>query len=106
MRICSHLLKKSLKENFIFYAVDKRHFPLSKKERVIVKIGETETKSSNCKKLLRIKIYDKFIFNEHLNYITDKTSRKINAFPSFAPYMNQSKERIIMNSFSGHSFRS
>ena len=55
LRIWSHLLKKSLKENFIFYAVDKRHLSLSNKERVIVKIGETEIKSSNCKSYLESK---------------------------------------------------
>ena len=44
-----------------------------------MKIGETEIKSSNCEKLLGIKINDKLTFNEHLNYIIDKASRKSNA---------------------------
>ena len=33
MQICSHLLKKSLMENFIFYAVNS--FPLTEKLRII-----------------------------------------------------------------------
>ena len=38
---------------------DKCHLPLSNKERVIMKIVETVIKSSNCKKLLEIEIYNK-----------------------------------------------
>ena len=99
LRIFSHLLNKSLMENFIFCAVDKLHLYLSYKERIIMKIGETEIKSSNCVNLLGIKIDDKIIFNEHLHYITDNASRRINTFPSLAPYMNESKKHIIINSF-------
>ena len=43
-----------------------------------MKLGETEIKSSNCEKLLGIKIDDKLTFNEDLNYIIDKTSHKTN----------------------------
>ena len=99
LRIFSHLLNKSLMENFIFCAVDKLHLHLIYKERIIIKIGETEIKSSDCINLLGIKIDDTIIFNEHLHYITDKTSHRINTFPSLAPYMNESKKHIIINSF-------
>ena len=58
---------------------DKCHFLLSNKERVTMKRGETEIKSSNCEKLLGIKIDDKLTFNEDLNYIIVKTSHKTNA---------------------------
>ena len=99
LRIFSHLLNKYLMENFIFCAVDKLHLHLIYKERIIIKIGETEIKSSDCINLLGIKIDDTIIFNEHLHYITDKTSHRINTFPSLAPYMNESKKHIIINSF-------
>ena len=66
---------------------DKCHLLLSNKERVTMKIGETEIKSSNCEKLLGIKI-DNFTFNKHLNHIIDKASHKINALSRVAPYMN------------------
>ena len=56
---------------------------LSNKERVTMKVEETEIKSSNCEKLLGIKIDDKFIFN--LNYIMDKASRDTNALSRVAP---------------------
>ena len=45
---------------------DKCHLLLSNKERVTMKIGETEIKSSNCEKLLGIKI-DNLTFNKYLN---------------------------------------
>ena len=58
---------------------DKCYLPLSNEERVTIKIGETEIKSSNYEKLLEIKIDEKLTFNEHLNYTIDKASRKINS---------------------------
>ena len=77
---------------------DKYHL-LSNKERVTMKIVETEIKSSNCEKLLGIKIDNNLTFNEHLNHIIDKASHKTNALSRVAPYMNESKKRILMNSF-------
>ena len=78
---------------------DKCHLFLRNKEKVTMKIGKAGIKSTNCEKLLGIKIDDKLTLNEHLNYIIDKASRKINALSRVAPYMNQSKERILMNLF-------
>ena len=83
---------------------DKWHLLLSNKEKVTMKIGETEIKSSNCEKLLRIKIDNNLAFNEHLNYIIDKASHKTNPLPRVAPYMNESKKCILMNSFSWSQF--
>ena len=84
---------------------DKCHLLLSNKERVTMKIGETEIKSSNCEKLLGIKIDNNLTFNEHLNHIIGKASRKTNALSRVAPYMNESKKRILMNSFFWSQFR-
>ena len=77
---------------------DKCHLLLSIKEKVTMKIGETEIKSRSCKKLLGIKIHDKLIFNEHLNFIIDKATCKTKALYRVASYMNESKKRILMNS--------
>ena len=41
-----------------------------------MKTGETEIKSSNCEKLLGIKIDGKLTFNEHPNFVIDKASHK------------------------------
>ena len=45
---------------------DKCHLLLSNKERVAMKIGETEIKSSNGENLVGIKIDNNLTFNEHL----------------------------------------
>ena len=85
---------------------DKCHLLLSNKERVTMKIGETEIKSSNCEKLLGIKIDNNLTFNEHLNHIIDKASHKTNALSRVAPYTNERKKRILMNSFFWSQFSS
>ena len=46
---------------------DKCHLLLSNKEKVTMKIGETEILSSNCKKLRGIKVDHKLTFNEHVS---------------------------------------
>ena len=78
---------------------DKCYLLLSNKERLTMKKEETEIKSSTCEKLLGIKIDNNLTFNEHLNHIIDKASHKTNALSRVAPYMNESKKRILMNSF-------
>ena len=45
---------------------DNCHLLLSDKERVTLKIGETESKSSNGENLVGIKIDINLTFNEHL----------------------------------------
>ena len=65
---------------------------LSNKERVTTKMGETEIKSSNCEKVLGIKVDEKLTFNEHLCYIIDKASCKINALSRVELYMNKKQE--------------
>ena len=72
---------------------------ISNKERVTMKIGETRIKSSNYEKLLGIKIDNNLTFNEHLNHIIDKASHKTNVLSRVAPYMNERRKRILMNSF-------
>ena len=62
-------------------------------------IGAFETKNTNCKKLLGIKV-DRLNFNEHLDGRIKKTSRKINALSRITTqFMNISKRRILVNSY-------
>ena len=89
-------LLKCFSDNQMKAIKDKCHL-LSNKERVTMKIGETEIKSSNCEKLFGIKIDNNITFNEHLNHIIDKASHKINPLSGVAPYMNESQKRILMN---------
>ena len=92
-------LFKWFSKNHMKVNKDKCHLLLSDKERVTTKMRETEIKSSNCEKLLGIKVDEKLTFNEHLCYIIDKASCKINALSRVKPYMNESKKCIQMNSF-------
>ena len=62
-------------------------------------IGPFETKNTNYEKLLGIKVDSRLTFNEHLDGIIKKASRKINAISRITPFMNISKRRILLNSF-------
>ena len=95
----SVLLFKWFSDNQMKANKDKCHLLVNCKDRVIMKVGETDIRSSNCEKLLGVKIDSKLKFDEHLNYIISKASRKVNALSRVAPYMNENKKRILMNSF-------
>ena len=79
---------------------DKCHLIVSKNENVSMYIGSFEVK----KKLLGIKVDRRLNFVEHLDGMTKKASRKINALPRITPFMNISKRRILMNSFFNSQF--
>ena len=69
-----------------------------------------EIKNSEYEKLLGIKVDTKLNFNEHLNDIISKASRKVNALSRVCqcfvmPYMSLSKKKILMNSFFNSQFR-
>ena len=67
-------------------------------------IGSFEIKNTNCEKLLRIKVDSRLNFNDHLDGIIKKASRKINALSRITPSMNISKRSILMNSFFNSQF--
>ena len=67
-------------------------------------IGPFEIKNTNCEKLLGIKVDSRLNFNEHLDSIIKKVSRKINALSRIKPFMNISKRRILMHSFFNSQF--
>ena len=69
-------------------------------------IGPFEIKNTNCEKLLGIVVDSRLNFNDPLDGIIKKASRKINALSRKIPLMNISKRRILMNSFFNSQFRS
>ena len=83
---------------------DKCHLIVSKNENISMHIGPFEIKNTNCEKLLGIKVDSRLNFNEHLDGIIKKASRKINALYRITPFMNISKRRILMNSFFNSQF--
>ena len=54
---------------------------------------------SSSKQKRWIKVDAKLNFNEHLNNIISKVSRKVNALSRAVPYMRVSKRKILLNSF-------
>ena len=73
----------------------KCRLPVSKKDEVAIRIGDTEIKNSEYEKLLGIKVDTNLNFNEHLNYTISKASRKVNALLTVMPYMSLSKKKKI-----------
>ena len=71
---------------------DKCHLPISKNEDVSMYIGPFEIKITHCENLLGIKVDSKLNFNEHLDCIIKRASRKINAISRITPLMNISKK--------------
>ena len=78
---------------------NKCNLTVSKNENISMHIGPFEIKNSNCKKLLGIKVDSMLNFNEHLDGIIQKASRKINVLSRITPLMNISKRYILMKSF-------
>ena len=100
----STMLFKWFSDNQMKANISKCHLLFRKKDEVVINLGETEIKNSEYEKLLRIKVDAKLNFNEHLNDIISKASRKVNALSRLMPYMSLSKEKILMNSFFNSQF--
>ena len=83
---------------------DKCYLIVSKNENISMHIGPFEVKNTNCEKLLGIKAESRLNFNEHLDGIIKKASRKINALSRITPFMNISKRCILMNTFFNSQF--
>ena len=58
-----------------------------------------EVENSDCEKLLGIKIHLKLNFKDNLDGVIKKASRKVNVLSCITPYMNISKQRLLMNLF-------
>ena len=100
----SAMLFKWFSDNQMKANISKCHLLVNKKDEVVINLGETEIKNSEYEKLLGIKNDTKLNFNEHLNDIISKASRKVNALSRVMPYMSLSKKKILMNSFFNSEF--
>ena len=78
---------------------DKCHLVTSTNNKVFMKIDDIEIESTSSEKLLGIKIDSNLNFNEHLDEIIKKASRKVNVLSRITPYMNLAKRKLLMNSF-------
>ena len=77
----------------------KCHLIIGKNENVSMHIGPFDIKNNNCEKLLVIKLDSRLNFNEHLDGIIKKASRKVNELSRITPFMDISKRRILMRPF-------
>ena len=100
----SMMLFKWFSDNQMKANISKCHLLVNKNDEVVINLGETEIKNSEYEKLLGIKVDTKLNFNEHLNDIISKASRKVNALSRVVPYMSLSKKKILMNSFFNSQF--
>ena len=83
---------------------DKCHLIVSRNKNISMHVGPFEIKNTNCEKLLGIKVDSRLNFNENLDGIIKKSSRKINALSRIIPFMNISKKCILIHSFFNSQF--
>ena len=95
----SELLLEWFKNNGMKANIDKYHLLISDKEQTQINLNGLSIKSSNCEKLLGIKIDNRLTFNEHVKTLCKKTSQKLNALSRIAGNMKFSQRKLIINSF-------
>ena len=78
---------------------DKCHLIISKQSCMNLKIGDVNIENSTCEKILEIKVDNKLNFNDHLDGIIKKASRKVRALSRIFHFMDLTKKRFLMNSF-------
>jgi len=78
---------------------DKCHFLCSSNTEVTLNVENENIKSTNCKKLLGVKIDSKLNFNSHIQDLCRKAGQKLNAISRISPYMDFAKRRLLVNAF-------
>ena len=59
-----------------------------------LKIGNINIENSACEKLLGVKVDNKLNFNEHLDRIIKKASRKVSTLSRIFPFIDLTKRRL------------
>ena len=77
----------------------KNHLIMSCAEATTAMIDGLPIDSSKAEGLLGITIDNELKFDDHVNHLSKKASLKLNAPARIAPFMNVSKNRIIVKSF-------
>ena len=80
------------------------HPLVNKKNEVIVRITVMESKRSEYGKLVVITVNVNLKFNEGINYIIIKATRKVIVLPRVMSYVSLSKSKVLLNSFLTHNF--
>ena len=79
--------------------VGKSHLLLSGNSRATAKIDKSYIESEDEQVLLGITFDSNITFENHINSICKKASKKLNALARIAPYMNTQEQRTIIKSF-------
>ena len=77
---------------------------LSSTESLNFQISETVIHNSQSKKVLWVTFDNKLKFEKHINTISQKANRKLNALARITPYMELTKRRILINAFFDSQF--
>ena len=88
-----------LNNNYMKVNVGKSHLLLSGNSRATAKIDKSYIESEDEQVLLGITFDSNITFENHINSICKKASKKLNALARIAPYMNTQEQRTIIKSF-------
>ena len=91
------VLFKWFSDNQMKANISNCYFLVNKKDKVIIRIGDTEIKNREHEKLLGIKVDTKLNFDENLNNIISKASHIFNALSRVMPYMHLCEKKIPLN---------
>ena len=93
-----------LSQNEMKANLGKRHMLLSSTELLNLKISETVIHNSQSKNLLGVIFDNELKFEKHINTICQKGNRKLNALARIKPYVELTKQHILMNAFIDSQF--
>ena len=77
----------------------KCHFFLSPYQSATINIDGSIIKKSNSQKLLGVTIDSNFTFEEHINNLCRKASKKLHALSRISHYLSPNKKRILFKTF-------
>ena len=85
--------------NLLKSNANKCHLLVSSTDAVNLRVSEYDIKNSECEKLLGVKFDNKLTFEKYTIEISREASRKTYALARIVPYMELSKQCMVMNAF-------
>ena len=83
---------------------DKCNLIMSTNNALEIQVGESFIKTSNCGKLLGIKIDYKLTFDNHINNLWKNANKKLRTLTRAMSHMNIEKKKLLTNSFFNAQF--
>ena len=92
-----------LENNLLKGNVDKCHFLVNTSQDVSLNVYNYNLKSKDCEKRLGVKLDSKLGFDQHITDLYRRATRKIHTLARVTPFMNLSKQPLLLNSsFKSH----